>query len=250
MAEPIATDTPDYQRGVFNPQALLATVPANTASVTVGIPTNAETLIVVAADISDGGVIYAQGTGTLYKYSGVRINAQAHMTAATTWFFDVSAAMDEQVKIVFANAPGQIWFVYADAAAHLVADSSANKNTVGQAYVIGSVPSTFSNDHPPTEIQTNSALVAASGNIVAPAGAGNRYRLYAVTMASTAAGVVGVVNSGNATIAYCCCAGVGNNTVVFPDQGVPLPTNTPIYYQQLFGANDMVITVAYSLENV
>lgn len=252
MAGPIATDTPDYQRGIFNPQALLATVPANTATVTVGVPTNAETLIVAAADIADGGTIFAQGVSTLYKYAGVRLPTQPHMTTATTWFFDVSAAMDERVQITFTDAPGEIWFVYADAAAHVIGDASTLKNTQGAVYSIPSAPATDSGDHPPVELQLASILDAANGTVlVAPPGAGVRLRVFdafvnatstaafvALRTSSTGKQIVGLGSTGGNTAGHISCA----------PSGVPLPTNEGINMVATAGNADG--TVTYTVEIV
>jgi hypothetical protein len=246
----IAIDTPDYQRGVISAQKLLATVAAGTASVTVGIPPNAETLIVTAADIADGGTIYAEGTSTLYKYSGVRLPSQPHMTAAVTWVFDVSNPMDEQVDVVFTDAPGMTWFVYADAAVHVIADASTLKDTHGSVYAVPAVPSTVAGDHPPDEVSFVSNVFTANAEILAAPGNTQRIRVFSVLMATETAGLAGRVADATTLNALCICAGPGNIATTLPAQGVRINENEALTYILDAGAGIMRIGIVYTIENV
>lgn len=248
MPGPIATDTPDYQRGLFNPQALLAIVPANTGTITVGIPTNAETLIVVAASIADGGTVYAEGVSTLYKYQGYRAWPSRRVTSAPTWFFDVSSAMDEQVTITWVDAPGQIWFVYADAAAHIIADTSSVTDSYGQKFVVPSTPGGGSTDHPANELIFASAFLAASTNLVGAAGVGQRYRVFAAQLAPNAASVAGYLTDASTGRAFLYGSNQAGQVMNYLPSGIALATNGAIGFIQDGGSGNMYASVVYTSE--
>jgi hypothetical protein len=250
MASLVAVDTPDYQRGVVNPQLLLANVAAGTASVTVQIPPNAETLIVTAADMADGGTIFVQGTGSLYKYTGVRLPSQPHMTAAVSWYFDISQAVDDEVLVQFTDAPGTGWFVYADSGTHLVGDASSLKNTLGQAYVIASIPSGTAADHPPTEMQKAALIFNSTTNttVLAAPGAGLRIRLFNISM--FAAGNWAYVND-NTGVAITGVSNGGTCNWQSHPQGLPLATNSVLAIGGAGAAGTTgIITVQYTVEAV
>jgi hypothetical protein len=246
----VAIDAPDYQRGVISAQKLLATVPAGTASVTVGIPPNAETLIVTAADMADGGTIYVQGTSTLYKYPGLRLPSQPHMTAALTWVFDISNSMDEQVNVVFTDAPGMIWFVYADSTAHVIADASTLKNTRGSMYVVPAVPSTAAGDHPVDELQCAVNGFGVNSTFIYSPGAGQRLRVFTLALANTTTTLTSQFIDSVTGGLLGFLQGVGPLVLPLPGQGYPLSADAALEVQLGSGGGVVVATAYYTVETV
>lgn len=110
-------DTPDYQRGIASPQQLLAS-PSSTASTTVTLPANTETLMVIAPGSSLTTGVTAAGVTTSVQYPGLPANAVATVTASPAWFFNVTNTLDTQITVTFASAPSGTWYVIADARAH------------------------------------------------------------------------------------------------------------------------------------
>lgn len=248
MAGPIAIDTPDYQRGLVSAQKLLATVPAGTDHVTVGVPPNAETLIVTASNVGTNPTVYVEGTGTLYKFPGKLAIQQPFITSAPTWFFDVSQSVDSSVLVQFSAAPGEQWYVYADSAAHLVVDSSKRVDGFGQQYVIPSLPSVLSGDHPTIELSLASGDLTGSGTMIAAPGASQRLRIFALALAGhNAAGEV-LVENGPGGTTLLPLLGIGPAILPVPLTGYPLSVNTALYMTvPAYGA---LWSAYYTTENV
>jgi hypothetical protein len=242
-------DTPDYQRGIVNAQVLLAEVVSGTGGVIIGIPPNAETLV-ICASAADPALPEVVGRVSGIGYAGAKAVSQNEQDASPNWFFDVSSVVDTTVEISFDRAVVATWYVYADAGVHIVADVSKNSNAEGTQYVIGSVPSTSSGDHPPNEVLAIGAFNAASGVILAAPGAGLRYRVFSVAMAATAAGLIGQVNDTTSGQTLGVCAGPGSSPSSIPAQGFPMTQNHGISYQQLAGAGSMLMVVFYTVETV
>lgn len=242
--------TPDYTRGVVSAQKLLATVAAGTARVTVGVPPNAETLLVCCANGPSNGVLYVQGVTTLYLYAGVLFPEQQHIDTTTTWAFDVSSSMDEQVYVVFANAPTQEWFVYADAAVHVVGDASTLKNQNGAMYVIPSVPSGGAGDHPPNELSCTSNTFAAAGTLIPAPGAGQRIRLFAAQLMNYGTAGAWRLYDSSDTVTYLTCAESRSAELAYPLTGVTLPTNNALYCTLVTGGGSCRAMATYTVETV
>jgi hypothetical protein len=245
-----AIDTPDYQRGVVSAQVLLAEPAAGVASVTVGIPPNAETLIISASDAPAGTTVQVQGTSTLYRYPGKLAVGNPFLISAPTWFFDVSQPADEEVTITFSNAPGEGWVVYADSAGRVTVDAGQLANHQGSAYVIPTVPNVETTDHPPNELQFAGGLFSATGNIAAAPGAGLRLRVYSLTLSCQSGVTLGLIRDGGSGVSLIGCFGPGSNSITFPGQGVPLSTNEPLQYYLYAGANGALATAVYTTEHV
>ena len=114
--------TPDWQRGVISAQHLLATVAGGTDTVTVGVPPNAETIIVLA-QTALLGTFSAVGVTSGFNYPfGVSKNALADSDQANTFFVNVANCVDDQLVISFSSISGTDWYVYADQAAHVTFD--------------------------------------------------------------------------------------------------------------------------------
>lgn len=243
-------DTPDYQRGIVNAQALLAATPSGTGSATVAIPPNTETLVVIVPNANAGTGIFCTGTTTGIQYSGIKSASEPLVANTPTWFFDVSTAVDPTVTVSLTITPTATWYVYADAGTHITADASKLINNQGVQYVIPALPAVDGGDHPPVELAVASSYIAAVGAIIAAPGAGLRLRIYTLQMSTVAAGLLGYVLDLGAGTGIASCGGVGNVALTFPGQGLKLSTNSALEYEILAGAGSMFVAATYTTEAV
>jgi hypothetical protein len=222
--------TPDYQRGVVSAQALLATVPANTATFTVGVPPNTETLAVIFPGVASVSAISCTGTTTGATYLGVYTQPQSAIPADGTYFFDVSSAIDASVTITVTNPPASSWYVYSDSGVHIVADVSKLTNNLRQQYVIDSVPAIDGGDHPPNELSNVVFDSVANGTQILPGpGAARRYRVFYVTLQVNSTGQrMGMSGGGQGLVTANSVSDIVPVTVDFKPTGIPLPTNGAI----------------------
>jgi hypothetical protein len=241
-------DTPDYQRGVVSAQVLLAAVPAGPDSVIVGIPPNAETLVIATIAPFEGSSAGVLGQTTGLEYPGQSLAAPPGSFAGVTYYFDVSAALDAEVEIFFIQPTPGPWWVYSDAGAHVVIDGSKYTNNQGIQYVIPTVPSTASAQNPPTEVQYFSAELTAAGAFIAAPAAGQRLRVFTLNMATPTAGLSGYLNDPTAGGALCVHAGPGSVAVSLPAQGVPITEATALDYAIAAGAGAMLLAATYTVE--
>lgn len=187
MGGPIAADTPDYQRGVVNAQKLLA-APSATPSVIVSPPPNTESMILIADQPSSpSDVVWCLGQ-TSSAYAPVyRLPASNGVNFNGAWIFDVSSVIDSSYEVYYGNGSHTQWYVYADAAARLVVDGSKLTDLHGQQYVIPSLPSVLSGDHPPVELQWGTAGVSNGQNVQGGLLASQRYRVFTAQVANFSA---------------------------------------------------------------
>jgi hypothetical protein len=228
---------------------LLGVVAGTDVSATVGIPPNAETVIVNGTFVQEVTVSVVGVTTGAY-YAGTKAYASAPGSASNTWFFDVSSALDTEVVVTLSETPVQPWYVYADAGTHLVADVSKVVDVVGRQLVVPQVPYTGLNGGPVVEVLVKSALLAANGAMLATPGLLRRYRLFSVQMASTTAASVSFMQDSIAGTTYCALASPGNATTNIPAQGVPLGANAALDFTISAGAPTVAIVVMYTIETV
>ena len=249
MTAPIAVDTPDYTRGVVSAQKLLAAATGGGSPITVGIPPNTETLIVIITALGGRPTVKVSGVSTGHTYPGVPFPSQFGQSQDYCWMFDVSSAVDTQVSITGVGAPLVPYAVYADSGVHIMADMSKLSSSNGMQYVIPTVPNTAAGDHPPNELSVAHVELAAAGNILGAPGAGIRYRIFSVQM-STLSALSAIVWTGGGAPVVAVCAGPGNSITSIPAQGVPWSVNTAVVYGPVSGAGTMLITVLYTTETV
>lgn len=94
------------------PQQLLASPGPSTTSVTVTLPTNAETIAIVVPSASYAGTLVVRGVASGFVYPVGSIS-----TLSSTDFLliaPVFAALDSQVEITLSVAPGIAWYVLSD----------------------------------------------------------------------------------------------------------------------------------------
>lgn len=246
----IIVDTPDYQRGVVSAQILLAVLQPPGGGVELVIPPNAETLI-VAAGAGDTAQPEVIGFDTGITYAGQRAQAQFQPDAAPVWIFDISSVLDEQVEVSFGSTPTvATWYFYTDSAARVVVDVSKAANGAGVQYVIPTIPATDIGDHPPVELLLKNVTLTASGTILAAPGAGKRYRVFSVQMATVTGGVLATAFDATAGPWLGVVAGPGASQTTIPPQGYPMATNAALGYSLQAGAGSVVTIVYYTIETV
>ena len=104
---------PDWQRGVVNADIRLATVPGGTQSVTVTIPPNAKTMVVVYPYGAVQTSVEVKGVTTGMGYSGQLRPADVGIDYADSFvFYSVSSVLDDQLTIKMSAAPNEPWYVY------------------------------------------------------------------------------------------------------------------------------------------
>lgn len=247
----MSIDTPDFQRGVASAQVLLAKEHLPTTSVIVGIPPNAETIVVVFEEtLPTAGVAIAFGVVSSINYPSVSTRSNGAGAQWTTFYFDVTNVIDEELEIQLDNATGGFWYVYADTGVHVVGNYAPLVDDVGAQLVVPVIPSGLPGDHPPTELSMGGNQFTANGQLLAPPGAGRRYRIFSAQLSSTVAGLAGVLLDAVSNVSFITCTGVGNMAMPFVPQGVPLSANAAVNYTILSGAGNMVALVQYATETI
>lgn len=252
MTGPISIDTPDYQRGLVSAQKLLATVPAGTDFVVVGVPPNAESVVVAGSPGTTALGAAVAGVTSGIVYSGALLTGTNVSGVTPQWVFDVSSVVDEQIQVTCFTDPQQQWFVYADAGVHLTVDTSKLGNTLGQQYVIPAVPSNLSRDHPPVELQVASLLDAPNGTgLVPPPVPGARIRVFDAFVNGTSTAAFVALRT---SVTGMQIIGLGTTTantagrIDCRPSGVPLPGNQGINIVTTAGNGDG--TVVYTVETI
>lgn len=246
----IAIDTPDYQRGVVSAQLLLAEVNSGVAHVIVGIPPNAETLVVVGSGLPQINAGVCIGQTTNVAYTGKSVPAQGVVTGNTTWLFDISAATDTSVEVSFSSAPTSKWYVYADSGVHLVVDPSTRTDQSGAQYVTSIPPSIFQGDHPLVELQYHGFSLTPPAAILAGPGVGVRYRVFGANMSIETAGGVTVLTDAVAGTGFLTCTGTGNIAQQFLPSGLALSSDAGIDMELAGAAALTVGVVVYTVETI
>lgn len=250
MAGPVAIDTPDYQVGIVSPQLLLASVPANVESVTVGIPPNAETLVVLASIPLVSAPVICSGTSSGRTYIGLRAIVPGGPDQDANYFFDVSQVTDTEVDITLPTASATAWYVYADSGVHLISDVSNQRSYNGQLYVTPVVPNTIIGDHPPNELEYASGLFTSSGALVAAPGSGERLRIFALTLSNATSGANGLLQNGSGGTTLLAVASAQSLALPLPGQGVPLSADTALYVTIEGSTLGCFATAFYTTESI
>lgn len=250
MGGPIAADTPDYQRGIVSAQKQLAFLDQTSDVVTVGVPPNAETLVVATPTNSLLSTPVCSGLTTALNYPAVRVGGFLGALGAIHWMFDISSALDAQVQIKWAGANLEQWWVYADSGVRLTVNPTQTSNQLGQQYVIPTVPSTATFDHPPNELQAVSASGSSGFTLLAAPGAGKRYRVFTAALSCSGAAIDAAIWDASNDTQLLHITGPGNPTITFPLTGVPLGTNASIGVPIFAAAGTLNAMVTYTTETV
>src|SRR5690348_2283351 len=191
ISSPPDYGSPDWQRGYYSAQKELSTGNVGTGVVTVTIPPNCETLIVLLENPAQQDSAAAKGVTTGYNYPGIGSFNNRALSSTRTFFFDVSATLDTQMQIFVTAQLGGQWSVYADAGVHIMGDIGRYTNLPGAQYVVPTVPSVLAGDHPLNELQVLSIDQASGGTVLAAPGIGRRYRLFygSLVCGSTSPGI-------------------------------------------------------------
>ncbi|MGH2877781.1 MAG: hypothetical protein ACRDLV_16130 [Solirubrobacteraceae bacterium] len=243
-------DTPDHQQSTVSAQKLLAEGDDATQKLTVDIPPNAETLIVALSYGATSETITVTGGTSSILYSGGLIVGSPTSGFTETWVFDISAPVDDQVIVDLGVAPGARWYVYADSGVHIVTDLASRRDPSGSQFVVSIVPGTVPGYHPPDELQFTSSGPSASGDVVAAPGAGKRLRIFALTMCTTNAGLLGALGDGSTGYNLLFAFGTGMISLTIPLTGVVLSADASLKFTLGSGSGIMYCTAVYTVETI
>lgn len=243
-------DTPDYQRGVISAQKLLGTIPIGGLTATVGVPPNAETIVVMVTGQSPTAGAYAEGftTGMIYPV-GTVVTTVGTESTVVTWI-DVSAAVDDQVTVHLDDTATDVAYIYSDSAVHTVNDpiiTSVLQGVMNKSHnalwTMGSAPPTDTGDHPPYEIGYNAVFGVASGtSILAAPGAGKRHRVFGLqAWPNTSGGLVYLRDS--VTLQPLAYGTQSAPSVTLPPCGVPMSADASL---DVFVSSGNIFAVVYS----
>jgi len=242
-------DTPDYQVGVVNAQSLLANVTDTTFAV-VGVPPNTETLVVAFKAVELTVIVTAAGSVSGYIYPQRTIPSFDGGDLWITTYVDVSQAIDSTIDISISDSLVTQWYVYSDSAAHAVVVLGTRSDTLGQQYVIPSIPGTTAGDSPLTELSVASAAFTANGTLLSSAGGGQRFRIFSGQIAAfsgTGNSYIYDAITGQALIAG---NSTGTGQITLPAQGYPLTPDAAIDFAIGSGTGEVLAIVYYTLESV
>lgn len=221
-------DTPDYQRGVVSAQKLLASVPSGTTAKAVYVPSNTETLVVVATEQNAISAISVTGNMTGVSCPLSSISAPEGSGFSPTWYADVSSVLDNAVTVSITFGVASAWYIYADSGVHMVSDTNKALNNQRVQYVIPIPPDTASGDHPYNELQFRSAYNVASGTNLADApGAGKRFRVFSVQVVAASTGTLAWLADSVSNFVLCYGPSAGGS-LQFGPSGLPISANAAL----------------------
>lgn len=243
-------DTPDYQRGVVNAQRLLAVVPGDTQQVSVSLPPNAETLIVLTPPASGGGEVTVTGADTGVLYRGADIGAVPGVGGGSLSYFDIAGAVDETVTVAWSLVPPNQWWVLSDSGVHIVANMYGKRDTTLASVVTTVPPSGNANDGPVNELQCAAGFIAASGVVMSAPGSGIRYRVFAAQLVSIGGTVYGSLNDEGNVRGFIVAGPSGAGNLTFGPSGIPCAANGTINLFINGGSGTFLWSVTYTTEEV
>lgn len=258
----VTPDTPDYQRGVVSAQKLLGTASSGSTSLTVGVPPNAETLLVV----TDPGVtgespsITGNTSGAMYPASHIGPTAQSG--TMSIWAVAVSPPLDDSVTVSWANTPNGAWYVLADQGIRQTIDAVLTRIATdvggappgmglalvvtngelsyslagspdGAVYVVPQIPPPVSGGGPSNELLIVSSGIATAGVTLlgSPVGA-QRYRIFAVGISmegDIGSGGWGAISDVHTAFTPVVAAGQVLS-LTYPGQGMPAAEGSEIAF--------------------
>lgn len=182
MAGPIAVDTPDYQRGIVNPQLEVLNTQLFGGTANFFIPENAETLVAICSSIPPIETLKLTGVTTGNAYIGVPLAGYSGVNLRV-FVFDAVPTLDTQLQVTGGSAGHAFNIqVYADAGVHLMVDGANARTSIGTQYVVPTVPSTLTLDHPPNELQYGSWQVSDGQALGPTPGTGQRLRIFSASV--------------------------------------------------------------------
>ena len=247
ISSPPNYGSPDWQRGAYSAQKLLASVPAAKTSVTVNVPPNAEALVIMASLPSVSAPVICGGLQSGRSYIGARAVIPGPPTQDATYFFDVSGTVDTQVLVTLPVASVAAWYVYADAGTRTTMDISNQRSYGGTLYTIPTVPSTVAGDHPLNELQYVGGQISATAPIINAPGVGLRIRVFSAWITCSGTHTALLNESGARWLVA--CQGGGANSSTFQPTGIALPNNVAVGLVCTTGDN-VGYGVSYTVETI
>lgn len=272
--------TPDWQRGIISPQKLLATVPAASKVQTVSLPPNVETLVVVVPEGPKTTEVFVTGVKTGFLYASQVVSYERFGGLSTAYYVEVSQAVDEEVEVELAEASAHDWYIYADAAVHIVHDPSSNAvigskggkapgeatqvagtdgtdlravrtDPKGTLFTVPVAPSAEGGaGAPEPELQRASGLVEANGIVLAGPGAEQRYRLFYAVLLPFSSAINGYLYESASGELLAPVVNLAAVPVSFAPSGLPLKEDNGIGYTIRAGSGLVAYVIVYTTEKV
>lgn len=246
----VAVDTPDYQRGVVSAQKLLGVAANGDTAITVGVPPNVETLVAAAP----GAVPYigckCVGKQSGNSYPGVQIAPTRGGGPNLAWYFDVSAALDNEVTVTWEVAPAGGFSIYGDTGVHLLYNPSALTTFAGVLYVAPSAPPIIAGDHPPVELISGEGEFSGNATVIGAPKDGQRLRVFHVTagiFSGSGFCTVSPGSAGGALIVFGDGAAVSHS---YAPTGVALTEATALTTAQAQSGTSWFVNVTYTIETI
>lgn len=223
-------DTPDYQRGVVSAQTLLADVGPGVDEATVGVPPNAETIVLFGLQQSGGSVPSVRGVQTHMFYplmgAGFLQSGERQVTA----YVDAARVVDSEVTVFFPPVAGTKWYLYADAGVHIV--SSPQLTGAADALV-------------ETERLFSSRTFTASGLLLEPL-TDFYFKLFTVQIVRVTGNDGGSIVIGGTTEALALVGIDSTCTMSFPPAGYDLKVNTGLEVIVKGSSGEIFASVGYA----
>lgn len=262
-----AIDTPDGQQGVTGPQALIGSFGAAQQAGSVPVPENCGSVWIIASGINNANHPLVVGQNSLSNYPAYQVKALTSSGNDSFWIIPSIQSVDISLTITWGSVPGASWFVIADTLSRFNVSVGMgsqfvppSQDSLGDGYVIDTVPSVLAGDHPANELQLAYTNLGVSGNLIAAPGAGKRLRLYRgkLILYTNPASTWASLNIGkNSTTPAMCLCGLapGTNglpiidTFKFDKTGMPTDTNTAVTLT-LGAASAAICWAEYTVETV
>jgi len=250
ISEPPNYGSPDWQRGFYSAQKLLATIPAGQQLTDVTIPPNCESLVVMVPSPQAGQNVQVKGTTTGLIYVGTTYGMFAGGGNAETFVFDCSSEVDSQVQIEISPTGTATAYVYADAGVHVMSDMNKRVSESGFQYVIPCAPGLSAGDLPPVELElAYSQATTADVQVLAAPGAGKRYRIFTAQVIVASGTLWAGLEDLGSNLYFCWGANGSPGNLTYGPSGLPLSNNAGINLN-ISAAGTIYGTVVYTTENV
>lgn len=123
-------------------------------------------------------------------------------------------------------------------------------NAQGIPYTIPVVPSTAAGDHPPNDPLFTSAAFTTNANLLPVAGAGKRYRVFAVSIIPQSGTWTGYLFDTVFAVGVAVGSSAFFTPYVFPGAGVPCGNNAALEWVFGAGSGNAAVFIIYTLETI
>lgn len=120
----------------------------------------------------------------------------------------------------------------------------------GVPYSIATVPSILAGDHPPNELLFQSIGFTSTGVLLGAAGAGKRYRVFAVQLVPLSGTFNGYLLDTVAGVGFALVSSLAPFVADYPPSGLPLASNAAVDFVFNAGTGSCAVVITYTLETI